>query len=367
MREEEQVHRPRRVEVGQVRERQAAVHALHRLRGRRSARARSGRPRAPSGARARSRTAARRSPAPTARAARAAPIRGSPGPSGRPPRRGRPTRRRPRAPAPRRRPEHRERGPARHVAEAPVAELVRDDPAQLRHRGESSQQRVVDARAASSGRARRRTRCACVVRRLASATSIVRTGTPARSDSSAQVAGELRVRAAAEAVEEPLEQQRREQAQHQRQHGRARAPPTSRPPGRPGPRRPDEQRRARGRVSTAPRTSPFATSQASAGSDCVENPQRRSQTQPRHAESGSRTSVETASTSAVSSSVRAHHGPAGRVPEPVAGRPEGEQQRARAAATTSRRGAPDRAAGGSGAPARSRPPQTNPKLSRRSR
>ena len=60
---------------------------------------------------------------------------------------------------------------------------------------------------------------------------------------------------------------------------------------------------------TAPRDSPLATSPSQAPNDCVEKPQRRSQTQPRQAESGSRTSAETTSTSTVSSNVRAHQGP----------------------------------------------------------
>jgi hypothetical protein len=53
----------------------------------------------------------------------------------------------------------------------------------------------------------------------------------------------------------------------------------------------------------------LATSPSQAPDDCVENPQRRSQTQPRQAESGSRIKADTASTSTVSSKVRAHQGP----------------------------------------------------------
>ena len=146
-----------------------------------------------------------------------------------------------------------------------------------------------------------------VVRRLASVTSIVRTGTRARSESSrsspassSSGSGQKRLKSrskssGASSVSTSVKTAAPGAATAGHHVGQVRAVHTSAVRAIP--------------VNTAPSTSPFTTSQSHARNVCVENPQRRSRAQPRHAESGSRTSASVPRTSAVSSSVRAHHGP----------------------------------------------------------
>ena len=146
-----------------------------------------------------------------------------------------------------------------------------------------------------------------VVRRLASVTSIVRTGTSARCDSSrsslassSSGSGQKRLKSrskssGATSVSASVSSAAPGAATTGHHEGHVRAVQTSAVSAIP--------------VSTAPSTSPLTTSASHPRKVCVENPQRRSRAHPRHADSGSRTSVTTASTSAVSSSVWAHHGP----------------------------------------------------------
>ena len=164
-------------------------------------------------------------------------------------------------------------------------------------------------RAASSGRAPRRTRCACVVRRLASATSIVRTGTPARSDSPRR----SRASSSSASGSKRLKSRSNSSGASRLSSSVERAPPRAPPRAATRSARPAPTRRAgsaRARSGPRPRTSPLATSPSQArkrlrreASSAAPTPSRA---RPRAA--AARAS-ETASTSAVSSSVRAHHGP----------------------------------------------------------
>ena len=136
----------------------------------------------------------------------------------------------------------------------------------------------------------------------------------------AQLARQLLVRERLEAVEEPLEEQRREQAEQQRERGRPESggEPATRP-ARCAPSQTSAVRREPGQ-HRADSDSPLPRRQSQRPDDWVEKPQRRSQAQPRQAESGSRTSAATTSTSAVELERPRPPGPAGRLPEPVARR-----------------------------------------------
>ena len=146
-----------------------------------------------------------------------------------------------------------------------------------------------------------------VVRRLASATSVVRTGTPACSESSRR----SRASSSSASGSKRLKSRSKSSGASTLSSSTSAAAPSAAGTGHHvGQMRADQTRAVRPRPArTAPRDSPLARSPSHAPNDCVENPQRRSQTQPRQAESGSRTNADTTSTSTVSSKARAHHGP----------------------------------------------------------
>ncbi len=281
---------------------------LERPRGRRSARASSGRRPAPSAARA-------RRPTGSATSSRAVKSRSTTGSS-----RGEATF----APSAAQSEHDRDRGPGHRqqrslgdVPVAAVAQLVRHDELHLglARRGE---QRVVERRPGGSPPSPETYAFTLVVRRLASATSTLRTGTPSPFGEGAQLAGQPLVLERPEAVEERLQHDRRdereeEHAEREPRRRRGRPPARERARERDG-RRPGDRRE---HEQTA---RPFARSASQAPADWVENPHRRSRRKPLQKPSGSRTRSAAATTIAR---------PERRRPGPAEPRAEAEQAVAR--------------------------------------
>ena len=155
-----------------------------------------------------------------------------------------------------------------------------------------------------------------VVLRLASATSVVRTGTPACSESPRR----SRASSSSASGSKRLKSRSKSSGASRLNRSASKAAPSAAGTGHHvGQMRADQTSAVRPRPArTAPRDSPLATSPSHAPNDCVEKPQRRSQTQPRQAESGSRTSSGHDEHEHRQLERPRPPGPAGRLPEPVA-------------------------------------------------